>query len=238
LDHQIRVDGANPRESYNTIPPNITQTIRAQDPPSLPDTIRALDHRLSVQPGERDVEVWAKTDAGTATLQFTSLHVLSFPGQTATREAFAGGEVVVDVATTEPQPSASNMQGHGPWTKLLELQVPEVPDVAGSRVNFAEMGYVELLENTSGSTRGQIAIEILVPKTPPVAFELGFTDFQLPSGRGALYPFGDGLHLNPGIPAGATMRLWIRKVSGTGTFKVGRRYLLVKQVPAPACYFP
>lgn len=228
LDVEFRVDQLSERDSSLPVPG------------IKPDSVRALDHRLTVQPGQHNVELWAKVDAGVALLQYGSLHVVSFPGYTAARQAAAFSPVAVDTQTTGPQPITNLNDGLGLWTKVLEMQVPEIPQQPQSQVNLTVSAYVEILGNTSGSTAAQVAVEFVNPVDGGgfSGVDIGWTDFQLKPGRGALYPFGDGLHTNSGLPEGSTIRLWLRKLLGSGSFQVGQRYLAIKQVSAPGTVIP
>lgn len=189
----------------------------------------------------------------TATVAYRQIEYMSLPSSTSRAENYATDTVLVSNGNSSDQPVWGEHTTCGLWTRLLTVNVP----ASNGTLNWIGEGYIEFLgrgENDNHLNEGDWNapdVEVLVePTGQPVGTDFGQYIISLPRDRYGFYFHLDGAWWgNSGL--GNTMTVWVRKRKGTScaftqcasrpssgnaTFRVGKRYLSAKTVPAANCY--
>jgi hypothetical protein len=209
-------------------------------PPLIqPDGVTIFDHRGWIDRGSHTLQLWGRTDGGTAELLGITIDLVGFPHALATgrvpplAEAAADAPALATTAGDAEQPPGM-IQPCGRWTKLLELDLP--PDVRD--YSWSVDGFIELLAHDV-SSYGQIGIEV---DSGDAHTDVGVFDIQSEQQHEGIYFYGD---CSKWAPRDAThVSLWIRRVEGCGlspaggSFLVGKRWLAVKLLPSQAPHLP
>lgn len=219
------------------------------------DGISVFDHRVSVEPGEWDLVLYAIDRNGrTATVASRELAFVAIPAAAGmVAEYQSGAPVVVDTRDgVVPDPVLNNVdpwEDCGKWTLLDEF---DVPPSAGEQVWTAQ-GYVEFPGRAGGAWDEpdvELVFQLITKDAKPVAAEAGIHRFALPRGLHGYSFFTDAGTW--GNARGNRIRVWARKrwgrdcgfrvgkieraATGQASFRVGKRHYVFRLVPAGSCY--
>jgi hypothetical protein len=204
-----------------------------------PEGVTIFDHQAWIDGGSHTLQLWGRTDGQAAQIEGVTIDLVAFPHELRTgrvpplAEGEADGPTLATTTGDAEQPPGM-IQPCGPWTKLLDFDLP--PDA--KNYSWSVDGYVELLgHDVSGY--GQIGIEV---DSGDAHTDVGVFDIQSEQQHEGIYFYGDCSKWSPSN--GTHVSLWIRRVEGCGlspaggSFLVGKRWLAVKLLPSQAPHLP